>query len=468
MTFSSVFFLFAFLPVALTLYFVMPKRLRSAMLVLISLVFYAWGRPEYLALMLFSIVFNYLSGLELGAYLTQEKHKQAKAVMLVAVVMNLLVLGFFKYYGFLIDNINALLRTHIRYTELPLPIGISFYTFTALSYIFDVYRGRAKAQKNILSFSLYLTFFPKVISGPIVQYADMEQQLAARKITPDKFGAGINLFLVGLMKKVLIADNLGAAFTAIHAMDAMSAGTAWLGMIFYSLQLYFDFSGYSDMAIGLGKLFGFDIDKNFDYPYYSTSISEFWRRWHISLGAWFRQYVYIPLGGNRCSAKRQAFNLSVVWLLTGIWHGASWNFVVWGLYHGAFVLLEKFVLKGRQEKLPKPVRILATVLIVFIGWVFFFSPSLSGALHYLGQMFGAGGMGVFDRTAWYYLGGNAILLVLAVFGSGPLVRRVHQRVFYRNGKCSVAVSVAGYVVLLLCCVAYLVSATYTSFLYFQF
>lgn len=468
MTFSSVFFLFAFLPVALILYFVMPKRLKSGILVLISLVFYAWGRPEYLVLMLFSIVFNYISGIELEAYLTQEQHKKAKAVIVAAVVVNLLALGFFKYYGFLVENINALLRTHIRYTELPLPIGISFYTFTAMSYIFDVYRGRTKAQKNILSFSLYMTFFPKVISGPIVQYADMEQQLANRTITQAKFGAGVNMFLVGLMKKVLIADNLGTAFTAIQGMSTMSAGTAWLGMIFYSLQLYFDFSGYSDMAIGLGKLFGFDMDKNFDYPYCSASVSEFWRRWHISLGAWFRQYVYIPLGGNRCGAKRQALNLLTVWLLTGIWHGASWNFVVWGLYHGAFVMLEKFVLKGRQEKLPKPVRVFGTVLVVCIGWVFFFSPSLGSALHYLGQMFGAGGMGVFDSTALYYLGGNAILLVLAILGSGPLVRRLHQRVFYRDGRCSTAVSVAGYVVLLLCCVAYLISATYTSFLYFQF
>lgn len=434
MAFSSVFFLCLFLPLSLVFYFIMPKRLRSAALVLISLVFYAWGRPEYLILLLFSVVFNYLSGLELEAYLSQERHGRAKGVMLAAVAVNLLALGFFKYYGFLVENINALLHTSIRYTELPLPIGISFYTFTVLSYIFDVYRGKAKAQKNFLSFSLYVTFFPKVISGPIVQYADMEQQLSNRTVTQAKFGAGVNMFLIGLMKKVLIADNLGTAFTAIQGMTTMSAGTAWLGMIFYSLQLYFDFSGYSDMAIGLGRLFGFDMEKNFDYPYLSASITEFWRRWHISLGAWFRQYVYIPLGGNRCSKGRQVLNLSVVWLLTGIWHGASWSFVVWGLYHGAFVLLEKFVLRGRQEKLPRPLRVFVTVLIAFIGWVFFFSPTLGSAVHYLGQMFGAGGLGFLDATAKYYLSGNALLLVAAVLGCGPLARRMHQRICYQRGR----------------------------------
>ena len=382
MTFNTILFLFTFLPISLIVYYVFPKRFRNIPLVLLSLVFYAWGNPTYLLLMAFSVLFNYVTGLQLDAYRQQERTTGAKTAMISAVVVNLLVLGFFKYYGFLISTINSITGLSLHAPDLPLPLGISFFTFSVLSYVFDVYRGRAEVQKNFLDFTLYVTFFPKVTSGPIVQYQDMAAQLRDRSMAPAKFGAGISLFLVGLGKKVLIADNLGATFSAISGLSAMSAGTAWLGMILYSLQLYFDFSGYSDMAIGLAKCFGFDFAKNFDYPYLSTSISEFWRRWHISLGAWFRDYVYIPLGGNRCSKRRQLINLAVVWLLTGLWHGSAWNFVLWGVYHGIFVILEKFVLKDFLPKIPKALRIFITVLLVFFGWVLFFSPSLMGAIHY--------------------------------------------------------------------------------------
>ena len=468
MTFNSVFFLFAFLPISLILYFITPKRFKTATLVLISLVFYAWGTPQYIVLMLFSVVFNYISGLEIDHYLSEERFTGAKVTMVIAVVVNLLLLGFFKYYGFLISNINALTGLHIRYTELPLPLGLSFFTFTVLSYIFDVYNERTYAQKNFLNFAAYVTFFPKVISGPIVQYADMEQQLLKRDMVPAKFGAGINLFLVGLAKKVLIADNLGVAFGAISGMSSMSVATAWLGMIFYSLELYFDFSGYSDMAIGLAKLFGFNLDKNFDYPYLSTSISDFWRRWHISLGAWFREYVYIPLGGNRCSTGKVVRNLAIVWLLTGLWHGASWNFILWGVYHGAFVILERFVLKDFLEKIPKPIRVFLTVFFVFFGWVLFFSPSLGSAIHYYGQMFGAGHLGFIDATAKYYFSGNLLLLLISIIGCGPIVQRLHQRLCYWKGGIFSYISLAAYGVLLILCVAYLMNATYSSFLYLQF
>ena len=288
MTFNTSLFLFTFLPIALILYYIVPKRFRNIPLVLLSLVFYAWGNPTYLILMAFSVVFNYITGLELDAYLQEERHTGAKVTMISAVVVNLLILGFFKYYGFLISTINSITGLTLSAPELPLPLGISFFTFSVLSYVFDVYRGRAEVQKNFLDFSLYVTFFAKVTSGPIVQYKDMAPQLRERQMVPAKFGAGISMFLVGLGKKVLIADNLGATFSAISGLSTMSAGTAWLGMILYSLQLYFDFSGYSDMAIGLAKCFGFDFSANFDYPYLSASISEFWRRWHISLGAWFR------------------------------------------------------------------------------------------------------------------------------------------------------------------------------------
>ena len=435
MTFNTILFLFTFLPIALILYYIVPKRFRNIPLVLLSLVFYAWGNPTYLILMAFSVVFNYITGLELDAYLQEERHTGAKVTMISAVVVNLLILGFFKYYGFLISTVNSITGLTLSAPELPLPLGISFFTFSVLSYVFDVYRGRAEVQKNFLDFSLYVTFFAKVTSGPIVQYKDMAPQLRERQMVPAKFGAGISMFLVGLGKKVLIADNLGATFSAISGLSTMSAGTAWLGMILYSLQLYFDFSGYSDMAIGLAKCFGFDFSANFDYPYLSASISEFWRRWHISLGAWFRDYVYIPLGGNRCSKERQLINLAVVWLLTGLWHGSAWNFVIWGVYHGIFVILEKFVLKDIWPKVPKFLRIFVTTLLVFFGWVLFFSPSLSGAIHYYGQMFGAGHMGLFDGTFRYYFFGSLRLLIVAFLGCGPIVRRIHQRLcYYKGGK----------------------------------
>lgn len=468
MTFNTILFLFTFLPIALILYYIVPKRFRNIPLVLLSLVFYAWGNPTYLILMAFSVVFNYITGLELDAYLQEERHTGAKVTMISAVVVNLLILGFFKYYGFLISTVNSITGLTLSAPELPLPLGISFFTFSVLSYVFDVYRGRAEVQKNFLDFSLYVTFFAKVTSGPIVQYKDMAPQLRERQMVPAKFGAGISMFLVGLGKKVLIADNLGATFSAISGLSTMSAGTAWLGMILYSLQLYFDFSGYSDMAIGLAKCFGFDFSANFDYPYLSASISEFWRRWHISLGAWFRDYVYIPLGGNRCSKERQLINLAVVWLLTGLWHGSAWNFVLWGVYHGIFVILEKFVLKDIWPKVPKFLRIFVTTLLVFFGWVLFFSPSLSGAIHYYGQMFGAGHMGLFDGTFRYYFFGSLRLLIVAFLGCGPIVRRIHQRLcYYKGGKCTY-VSVIGFVLLLILCVAYMMSATYSSFLYVQF
>ena len=468
MTFNTILFLFTFLPISLIVYYVFPKRFRNIPLVLLSLVFYAWGNPTYLLLMAFSVLFNYVTGLQLDAYQQQERTTGAKAAMISAVVVNLLVLGFFKYYGFLISTINSITGLSLHAPDLPLPLGISFFTFSVLSYVFDVYRGRAEVQKNFLDFTLYVTFFPKVTSGPIVQYQDMASQLRARKMVPAKFGAGISLFLVGLGKKVLIADNLGATFSAISGLTATSAGTAWLGMVLYSLQLYFDFSGYSDMAIGLAKCFGFDFAKNFDYPYLSTSISEFWRRWHISLGAWFRDYVYIPLGGNRCAKHRQLINLAVVWLLTGLWHGSAWNFVLWGVYHGIFVILEKFVLKDFLPKIPKALRIFITVLLVFFGWVLFFSPSLMGAIHYYGQMFGAGHMGLFDGTFRYYFFGSLRLLIVAFIGCGPLVHRIHQRLCYFKGGKLTYISVALFVLLLVLCIAYMMSATYSSFLYVQF
>ena len=468
MVFNSLYFLYVFLPLSLILYFVSPKKIRTYTLVLISIVFYAWGTPEYILLLLFSILFNYISGIEIGHFQENEKFGAAKAFMIIAVIVNLLVLGFYKYCGFLLGTINSIAGTALKSPDLPLPLGISFYTFTVLSYIFDVYRMKVPAQKNIGQFAAYVTFFPKVISGPIVQYSDMAEQLQDRQMAPAKFGFGLNLFLVGLAKKVLLADNLGVGFAAITAMENMSAATAWLGLILYSFQLYFDFSGYSDMAIGLAKMFGFNIDKNFDYPYLSSSIAEFWRRWHISLGGWFREYVYIPLGGSRCSTGKIIRNYLVVWALTGLWHGASWNFVLWGFYHCGLILLERFVLKDFLAKIPKAIRFFFTALMVFFGWSFFFTSSLGESFHFIGQLFGAGGLGFLDSTARYYWSGNALLLILSVIGSTPVVHGLHQQLTYNKGNKIMVLSIICYVLLLVLCTAYMVSATYSSFLYFQF
>lgn len=468
MSLNSIFFIFLFLPISLILYYITPKSFRSIPLLVFSLVFYAWGTPEYLILILFSVLFNYITGIEIDEFLDRERWTASTVTLVIGIIVNLLILGFYKYYGFIVSNINAVSGLGLKAPDLPLPLGLSFYTFTVLSYIIDVYNDRTAPQKNLLDFAIYVTFFPKIVSGPIVQYADMEKQLKEQAITPAKFGAGINMFIVGLAKKVIIADNLGSIFSAISGLDTMSVVTAWLGMILYSLQLYYDFSGYSDMAIGISKLFGFDIEKNFDHPYLSSSISEFWRRWHISLGSWFRQYVYISLGGNRCVKWKQIRNLLVVWLLTGLWHGSSWNFIVWGLYHGAFVLLEKFILKDLLPKIPKPIRIFGTVLVAFFGWVLFFSPSLSSALNYFGQMFGTGHSGFLDSTAKYYFKNAFVLLVMAFIGCGGLVQRIHQNLAYHKGGRITYVSIVCYIVLLVISVAYLLSATYTSFLYVQF
>ena len=469
MSFSTLFFLFVFLPVSLILYYVFPKKLRNIPLVVLSLVFYAWGNPVYLILLLLSMAFNYVSGLQIAGYKEAGRTAFARAAMIIAVAANLLLLGYFKYFAFLLETLNLIPGLNLSAPALSLPLGLSFYTFTVLSYILDVYMDRAPVQKNVLSYAVYATFFPKIISGPIVQYRDMAEQIEAERETPPaKIASGMNLFLVGLFKKVLLADNLGTVFGAVSGLEAMSVGTAWLGMVLYSLQLYFDFSGYSDMAIGLSKMLGFDLDKNFDYPYRALNITDFWRRWHISLGAWFREYVYIPLGGSRCSKPKIFRNLLIVWLLTGLWHGASWSFIAWGLWHGAFAMLERFVIKDKLDKVPAPIRIFGTCLIAFLGWVMFFSGSLSNMVHYFGQMFGAGHLGLIDSGFRYYFGSSWLLILAAVIGSGPLVRRLHQNLTYRRGGAAVYISAALYILLLVLCIASMVSSTYTSFLYFQF
>lgn len=470
MIFSSIFFLYVFLPITLLMYFLMPKPGRNVVLLIVSLIFYAWGEPIYIFLMIFSIVFNYLTGIELEYYKDTEDWKKERFCFWLSVAVNLGLLGFFKYYGFFMENLNVILPFDIPYKELALPIGISFYTFQTLSYVIDVYVGKVEAQRNVISFGLYVSMFPQLIAGPIVQYSDIDKQLKKRKTNLTKFGEGTTWFLRGLGKKVLLANNIGMAFDAIAALptNELSVVTAWIGCLAYTMQIYYDFSGYSDMAIGLGKMFGFEFMKNFDYPYISKSITEFWRRWHISLGSWFREYVYIPLGGNRVSLPKCIRNIFVVWILTGFWHGAAWNFIIWGLYYGVLLFLEKYVLKDILEKFPRWLKHMYTMFFVMIGWVFFFSSSVGNAFSYLGAMFGMNGIGFADATARYYLKSNILILLFAAVCATLVVCRKFRSFAFSKGKYKVGISVLVYGSILVLSTAYLVNATYNPFLYFRF
>jgi len=469
MAFSELRFVFLFLPLALLLHKLMPMKGKNLILTLLSLLFFAWGSTKYMVLMVLLIVFNYFSGLLIAARKEEQDPKAAKTTLVVTVVLDLLLLGFFKYWGFVLENVNAILRTNFSTQVTSTPMGVSFFTFSLLSYLFDVYRDKAPMDRNFLNFTLFVTFFPKLVSGPIISYSVMEKQIRERKLSSVRFGHGCRMFIVGLAKKVLLSNTLGTTFYAVSAMAPgdVSVVTGWIGAISYSLMLYFDFSGYSDMAIGLAHMFGFEFGKNFDYPYMSASITEFWRRWHMSLGAWFRDYVYIPLGGSRVSKGKIVRNLLVVWALTGIWHGASWNFIFWGLYYGGLLLLEKFVLAKFLEKVPTFLKRIGTVLLVVIGWVFFFSPSLGFAFKWLGCMFGIGGNGLLDDAAKYYLGSSAIILVISALGAYPLATRIGNLVL-RKRQWPVYVTVAWFALLIFLCIAGMMVSTYSSFLYFQF
>lgn len=468
MLFSSIVFLFTFLPAVVILYYLLPVRFRNVILLLASLVFYAWGEPVYLFLMLLSILFNYFSGLDIARNL-QDK-RAAKRSLVFNLIINLAVLGFFKYERFVLDTLNGILPVHISYHALPLPIGISFYTFQILSYIIDVYRGNVKVQTNLPNFALYVTMFPQLIAGPIVQYADVDEQLASREVSRTKFGEGSMYFIRGLAKKVLLANTSGMIFTEVSglAKGNIAVMTAWLGAFAYMFQIYFDFSGYSDMAIGLGKMFGFEFNMNFNYPYVSKSITEFWRRWHISLSSWFRDYVYIPLGGNRVSKIKHIRNLLIVWFLTGLWHGAAWNFVAWGLYYGVILIIEKYLLSPVLDRLPDVVRHIYSIVLVVIGWVLFFSSSFGQAADYIRVMFGAGAHGFADRESMYLLTSNLILWLILIFGSTPLVHFRYEHMLRTKKWNTTIINSVVYVALFIVCIAYLVTETYNPFLYFRF
>ena len=438
MLFSSNTFLFGFLPAVVVLYYLCPRRCRNVLLLVFSLIFYGWGEPKYMLLMLVSILLNYFCGLAAGKRQTQQR--SVRGVLIVGVVLNLGMLGFFKYGKFFFGS---------AFPDIPLPIGISFYIFQAMSYLIDVCRREVEVQKNVLTFGTYVTLFPQLIAGPIVRYRDVAEMLESRRENLPQFSRGVQRFVVGLSKKVLLANTFGSAWNALQVTTGTAA--AWLGLLCYTLQIYFDFSGYSDMAIGLGQLFGFTFLENFNYPYISASITEFWRRWHISLSTWFKEYVYIPLGGNRKGLARQIFNILVVWLLTGLWHGASWNFVLWGGYYAALLILEKCWLLKAGEKLPLLLRRMLTMVLVMLGWALFYFENLGALGAFLGRLFTA----VPSAGIAFYLP----VTVLGCLCATPALKRVKLPDTVRWGLC---------VVLLLLCVASLARQSYNPFIYFRF
>ena len=474
MVFSSILFLFIYLPIVLAVYYIVPGRWRNLWLFVVNLVFYGWGEPVYILLMLFSICLNYFSGLLIARYLsagTGGRHAQgdrprAKAVLIVNTVLNLAMLFFFKYFDLVAETLSLIPGVRVPKLGLSLPIGISFYTFQTMSYPIDVYRGDSYVQKNFIKFGTFVALFPQLIAGPIVRYKDIARQLDERHETLDQFADGVQRFVVGLGKKVLIANNVGMLWD-VYANAPASELTfvgAWLAAIAFSLQIYFDFSGYSDMAIGLGKMLGFEFLENFNYPYISRTVTEFWRRWHISLSTWFRDYVYIPLGGSRRGLPRQLLNLLIVWALTGLWHGASWTFLVWGLYYAFFLILEKmFLLKWLDRH--KIVGHVYTLLVAISGWVIFQQTSVSQTLVFFRAMYGFGQAGFCAGQDLYYLAGFGLLLAAAIFASLPAGKTLFARLPEKLRSVAVPALI---VLVLVISTAYLVDSTYNPFLYFRF
>ena len=466
MLFSSIPFLYYFLPLTLLCYFLAPRRAKNAVLLLFSLVFYAWGEPKYVLFMVASILQGYLFGRLVEKY--RNYPRRSKLFLTVSVLFSLLLLGYCKYADFFIRSFNAVTGLSVPLLRVALPIGISFYTFQILSYVVDVYRGTVAAQRNLIDLGTYIAMFPQLIAGPIVRYADIEPQLKERRSTPDMIAAGAQRFVLGLAKKVLIANVLYQLITVYKSTTQPSVLYSWMYAAAYMLHIYFDFSGYSDMAIGLGKIFGFHFAENFNYPYISRSATEFWRRWHMSLGSWFRDYVYIPMGGNRVAPARRYFNILVVWVLTGLWHGADWNFVLWGLFFAVFLIMEKGFLLKPLQKLPV-LSHLYTLLLVAVSFVIFDSAGLSEAATHLGRMFGAGGIPLVTGEALYYLGSYAVTFIIAMIGATPFPTRMAKQ--FSEGKSGRALSIlapAALVLVLAVVTAYLVDGSFNPFLYFRF
>lgn len=463
MVFASITFLYYFLPIFLIVYFCSPRKFKNIILLLFSLLFYFYGEPKYILLMIIQVLFAYFMTLIF------DKNK-SKSLFIFSISFHLFLLCIFKYFNFLIGNINAILNSNISFIDIMLPIGISFYTFQIISYEIDVYKGSVLAEKNLLNFATYVFLFPQLIAGPIVRYSDVKEELSNRKHSFDGFGEGVNRFIIGLSKKVIIANNIGELINILTSTSETSILLYWILAICYMLQIYFDFSGYSDIAIGLGKMIGFKFPENFNYPYVATSITDFWRRWHITLSTWFKDYVYIPLGGNRTGTSKTIRNILIVWILTGLWHGASWNFVVWGLYFGIILIIEKFLLKKYLDKLPLFFKKVYTLFIVMISFVIFSSSSIKDAFIVIKGLFDFKNLAISNSFILYYLKGYFLILVLAVIGATPLLKNVVSKL-KKNKILSYVINVFEIIfvlVILLIVTSMLIDNSYNPFLYFRF
>jgi len=469
--FSSITFLFYFFPVVIILYFSTPKKFRNLTLFLVSLIFYSWGEPTYIWIMLFSVIVDFTCGKNIDKNIKLDNMSKSKLWLILSIVINLSLLGFFKYGDFLITSINSAANVNIPLLELALPIGISFYTFQTMSYTIDVYRRKATMQKDIIAFGAYVTLFPQLIAGPIVRYKTIASELLNRKESYSMISEGIKRFIIGLGKKVLLANNIGLLWETVSKIgpSAIPLLTAWLGIIAFAFQIYFDFSGYSDMAIGLGKIFGFNFLENFNYPYMAKSITDFWRRWHISLGTWFKEYVYFPLGGNRQGLIKQARNIFVVWFLTGLWHGASWNFVIWGMYFGVLLLIEKLLISKLLIQMPKILQSAYTLILVFISWAIFAFDSFHQGIIYIKAMFNTTN-GLYNSTSVYLFSTNLVLLIILTFASTDYPKTIWQKLLssYKNSALMWRAENVYLVLILIVSVSYLVDQSYNPFLYFRF
>lgn len=473
MLFSSTFFLYIFLPIVLIIYYGASKKQASRNLILLisSLIFYAWGEPKFVLVMLVSIAANYYFGI----LVDKARHtSKVKLYLTIMVVFNLTIMGIFKYLGFIVETLNDIINLSISVPQIALPIGISFFTFQSISYVIDVYRGHGKVLKNPLDVGLYVAFFPQLIAGPIVRYETIANEIHGRKETEKDFAEGIVRFIIGLSKKVLLSNQFALIADKAYALEganSLTVGLAWLGAISYMLQIYFDFSGYSDMAIGLGRMFGFHFNENFNYPYIAKSVSDFWRRWHISLGTWFRDYVYIPLGGSRVGKAKLFRNIFVVWLLTGVWHGANWTFIAWGIYFGILLMIEKFTGLDKWLARSKVVGHVYTLFLVLISWVLFRANSLEHALDYMKYMFGMGDMSITSDLTHLYLSENILVLVIGMFAALPFSKWVKRWYQMENETVQTVSKVLGMIALALLfftSVSYLVKGTYNPFIYFNF
>ena len=466
MVFSTPYFLFLYLPIVLLLYYITPLKLRNLVLLIVNLVFYGWGEPVYILIMFVSIAIDYTHGMLVTRCKAKGSIRGAKAAVASSVIFNLALLGVFKYWDFIAGSLASIGLDFMPRLGVALPIGISFYTFQTMSYTIDVYRGDAKAQRNIVTFGTFVTLFPQLIAGPIIKYKDLGDQLERRDHTFEKFASGVQRFVVGLAKKVLLANAIGQLWDIYLATPGGQLTTlgAWLGVVAFAFQIYFDFSGYSDMAIGLGRMLGFEFLENFNYPYLSRSATEFWRRWHISLGSWFREYLYIPLGGNRVGRGRLVLNMLIVWAATGIWHGASWNFLLWGLFYCALLLFEKFWFSRVLDKAPRWVSHIYGLFIILVGWAIFAVEDLGALGAYLKAMFGFGA-GLYDASFLYYLRNYLPILLIAAVASTPLVRNLWSRLSGKARRVALPLLLCAGLVL---ATAYLVDGTYNPFLYFRF